>query len=323
MGLANTYSRRLRASQPNGVDVYQYDEVPDKVRVQIVSIVIDLLGDYSLSRTIYGVSVELLWKDLCLFIAKDGGIKSLQQYSVSHQNCRKNLENYIEESADLYGILDFCDLLFIYTEKVRDTFTSYHSYEKTYKKKINQAIEELNTYFQESSFGYEYNNNQIIRIDSQHIHKEVIKPILQLLRDKGFKHVDKEYRLAHEHCRNKHIKDCIVACNRAFESMLKTICDVERWECEQGARASDLITLVRKNDLFLDGMANNFNSFVAMLKNGVLALRNDHGGHGEGNDATEQPLHMAQYMLNLTASNLLFLHEAWNKYSSSKQDIAS
>lgn len=65
-------------------------------------------------------------------------------------------------------------------------------------------------------------------------------------------------------------------------------------------------------------MANNFNSFVAMLKNGVPALRNDHGGHGEGSDAIEQPLYMAQYMLNLTASNLLFLHEAWNKYSSNK-----
>lgn len=310
MGLANTYSRRLRASQPDGVDVYQYDEVPDKIRVQIVGIVIDLLGDCSFGNQ----HSQLLWQNLSQYVARDGGIKSLQQHEINSYKFRKNLENYIEESADLYGILDFCDLLFIYTEKVKDIVTSYYSYEK----KINQAIEELNTYFKESSFGYEYNNNQMIRIDSQHIHKEVIKPVLQLLGDERFKKVDEEYRLAHEHYRNKHIKDCIVACNRSFESMLKTICDLERWEYASGARASDLITLVRKNDLFLDGMANNFNSFVVMLKNGVPALRNDHGGHGEGSVAAEQPLYMAQYMLNLTASNLLFLHEAWNKYSLNK-----
>lgn len=309
MVLANTYSRRLRASQPDGVDVYQYDEVPDKVRVQIVGIVIDLLGDCSFGNQ----HSQLLWQNLSQYVAIDGGIKSLQQHEIHSYKFRTHLEKYIKDSADLYGILDFCDLLFIYTEKVKHIFLSYNSY----KKKINQTIEDLNGYFKESGFGYEY-NNQMIRIDSQHIHKEVIKPVLQLLGDEGFKKVDEEYRLAHEHYRNKHIKDCIVACNRAFESMLKTICDLERWEYEPCARASDLITLVRKKDLFLDGMANNFNSFVAILKNGVPALRNAHGGHGEASDATEQPLYMAQYMLNLTASNLLFLHEAWNKYSSNK-----
>lgn len=293
--------------------MYQYDEVPDKVRVQIVSIVRDLLESKMESKDL---SVTKRWKDMCKIVAKVSAVKELQRYGLYGDLYKLALEQYIYNDANIFGILDLCDLLFMYVYDLLPQLKP--PYEFSYPKKINQAIEELNTYFKEAGFGYEYNNNQIIRIDSQHIHKEVIKPVLQLLGDEGFKKVDEEYRLAHEHYRNKHIKDCIVACNRAFESMLKTICDLERWEYASGARASDLITLVRKKDFFLDGMANNFNSFVAMLKNGVPALRNDHGGHGEGSDATEQLLYMAQYMLNLTASNLLFLHEAWNKYSLNK-----
>lgn len=307
MGLANTYSRRLRASQPDGVDVYQYDEVPQDLRTQIFCIVSESF-DFLVTHRF---DISTLWRDLCGIVAKESGIRKLRAAS----EC--DLEQYFYREAKLIGVLDFCDLSFGYIkEKLAVIDSRYCS--KQYFEVYKQKVDELNAYFKESSFGYEYNNNQVIRIDSQHIHKEIIKPALRLLGDERFKKVDEEYRLAHEHYRNKHIKDCIVACNRAFESMLKTICDLERWEYTSGARASDLITLVRKNDLFLDGMATNFNSFVAMLKNGVPAFRNDHGGHGEGSDATEQPLYMAQYMLNLTASNLLFLYEAWNKHSTSK-----
>ncbi|CAI3953095.1 STM4504/CBY_0614 family protein [Commensalibacter communis] len=313
MAVANIYSRRLRASQSKGDDVYQYDTVPDKLRTQLLCIMDELFSSHS-------SLVEQAWQDLCKIVAKECGVRKLRDFPY-----QSSLVDYIEKDADLLEILDFCNLLFIY---VRDVIESINKWYERNPFEIEQyavflrmyhpAIEELNTYFKESALGYEYNKTEIIRIDSQHIHKEIIKPVLQLLGDERFQKVDAEYRLAHQHYRNKLVKDCVVSCNRAFETMLKTICDLESWDYQSGVRASDLITLVRNKNLFQDGMANNFNAFIARLKNRVPALRNEYGGHGEGSEQSEQPLYMGQYLLNLTASNVMFLYRAWEQYTQTK-----
>lgn len=101
-------------------------------------------------------------------------------------------------------------------------------YEFKNDKILIELIKELNTRFLYAGAGYQYENGEIIRIDHQYVHKEIIKPTLEIIHNQAFEEVNEEYNNVHKHYRNHYIKDCIVACNRAFESLLKSICN----ECE-------------------------------------------------------------------------------------------
>lgn len=54
-------------------------------------------------------------------------------------------------------------------------------------------------------------------------------------------------------------------------------------------------------------MQNQFSSLRILLESGVPTIRNKEGGHGQGDEVTNVPEHLASYTLHLTASNLLFL----------------
>jgi hypothetical protein len=117
---------------------------------------------------------------------------------------------------------------------------------------------------------------------------------------------------AHRHYRAKEFKDCVTAANRAFESMLKAICDTEKWEYGRGDGAAQLVAKVRSKGLFTHEFDRSFDSYVAMLKTGLPAVRNEAGGHGEGLAAVAVTPQIARFAINLTASNLLFLGESYS-----------
>ena len=67
----------------------------------------------------------------------------------------------------------------------------------------NEAIEELNARFKEHGVGYYYSDQQIIRVDSEFVHAQVVKPTLVVLRKKGFASAQAEFLKAHEHYRSR------------------------------------------------------------------------------------------------------------------------
>jgi hypothetical protein len=85
------------------------------------------------------------------------------------------------------------------------------------------AIEEINGRFNEHSVGYQFENGQIIRVDSKLTQAEIIKPALVLLTAPEFSKANEDFMTAHRHYRANEFKDCVTAANRAFESMLKAI----------------------------------------------------------------------------------------------------
>ena len=46
---------------------------------------------------------------------------------------------------------------------------------------VDDAVVELNTRFREHGIGYQFESNKIVRVDSQFLHQEAVKPALQLL----------------------------------------------------------------------------------------------------------------------------------------------
>ena len=56
-----------------------------------------------------------------------------------------------------------------------------------------------------------------------------------------------------------------------------------------------------------------------MLKTGLPGVRNEAGGHGEGLAANEVTAAIAQYAMNLTASNIVFLGDAYSVFKEPKR----
>jgi HEPN domain len=173
-------------------------------------------------------------------------------------------------------------------------------------------IEEINRRFEQHSIGYQFENRQIIRVDSKMTHAEIIKPALVLLTAPEFSKANEDFMAAHRHYRANEFKDCVTAANRAFESMLKAICDTEKWEYEKGDSAAQLVKKVKAKGLFTHDFDRSFDAYVAMLKAGLPAVRNEAGGHGEGLMSAAVTAGIARFAINLTATNLVFLGDSYN-----------
>jgi hypothetical protein len=161
------------------------------------------------------------------------------------------------------------------------------------------------------ALGHQIENREVMRIDSQIFHADVIKPALLLLDIPMFAKANTDFMTAHRHYRGGEYKDCVTAANRAFESTLKAICDVQKWGYASGDNAAQLITKVSENGLFTLGFDKSFTAYVAMMKSGLPEVRNQSGGHGEGIAAVAVTSEIARYALNLTAANILFLAETY------------
>lgn len=72
--------------------------------------------------------------------------------------------------------------------------------------------------------GFQFESSAIIRIDSNFIHAESVKPVLALLRQDLYQGANEEFLNAHQHYRHGRHKECLVDALKAFESTLKAIC---------------------------------------------------------------------------------------------------
>lgn len=178
------------------------------------------------------------------------------------------------------------------------------------------AIKELNYRFNEQGIGYQFESGELIRVDSQFIHSEVVKPVLKLIGSK--KHYvgsNDEFLSAHEHYRHKRYKECLNDCLKSFESLMKAIHDKHSWPYAPNDTAKKLINSCLANNLVPEYLQNQFSSVRILLESGIPTVRNKEGGHGQGAEISTVPEHLASYTLHLTATNLLFLANCEEKYS--------
>jgi hypothetical protein len=171
------------------------------------------------------------------------------------------------------------------------------------------VISELNHRLREGGVGYQYENGVIIRMDSQFVHAEITKKALSLLSSKHFSGAEDEFLSAYKHYRHSECKDAIVDVGASVESTMKCICDSLRWKYEKGARASNLIKVLRDHRLFPDYLDKSFDQFLAILKSGLPEIRNNEGSHGQGSVPKRVPAHVAAYALHFAATNIVFLVE--------------
>jgi hypothetical protein len=301
MPVFDIYSRRKRRAAGGQLDVFQYDRVPaEQVRMQVCYILETALGPYK-DRWDDRRSNNDTWIAICNTLRREKGLATL---SPDATNPAHECFGAVLGWKDVDNWLDVVELCFIYIERTSRPGTNGVTQD------AGDAIRELNFRFREAGFGYQFEAGQIVRVDSQLVHSEVVKPALVLLSDPRFAGAQEEFLSAHAHYRAGEHEDAIVDANRAFESTMKAICDIKRWSYDGGARASDLIRIIRANGLLPDYLDQSFDQLIATLKSGLPKVRNEAGGHGQGTTPRQTPGYIAGYALHLAAANIVLLGEA-------------
>ncbi|MEH2211737.1 STM4504/CBY_0614 family protein [Nostoc sp.] len=303
MNVFDIYSKRQKRFMGEVPDVYQYENIPSSLRVQIVYIMNDALGDHENNKTIE--NFKFIHDTLC---REYGKFSLIEKEFFDYENYIGDVINFIIQCNNTNHILDVVELSF----RLIDTFYRQNNIKYLCKPKItpDAAIEELNFRFREHGVGYQYESGEIIRVDSQIIHTEAVKPVLLLLSDTRFKGANEEFLKAHEHYRHGRYKECLVECLKAFESTMKTICDIRGWIYQPGDSAKNLINLCLQNNLIPTYLQTQVTSLKSSLESGVPTMRNKNAGHGQGSQPLTVPQYFAAYQLHMTASTILFLLEA-------------
>jgi hypothetical protein len=307
-----TYTKRRKKLERTGQqDVYQYDELPQPFRVQVAHIWRSI--NQSLSKadsgrlSSYDKDAEsAVWEHIYDTLARELGVFALASGSGHYYNCQR----YLLE-ADTDAALDIIDLSFkVIDAGVRDYLDQHTGFHTTIDYGADDAINELNYRFREHSIGYEFTGGELIRIDSQYIHAEVVKPAIQLLHMANFQGAAKEFLRAHEHYRHERYKEAIAEALKAFESTMKTICKIRGWHYDEGASSKALIKIMFEKGLIPSFMEAHFAGLRTTLEAGLPTVRNKTSGHGQGSSPVVIADHIAGYALHLAATNIVFLVQA-------------
>ncbi|MDZ7991923.1 MAG: STM4504/CBY_0614 family protein [Nostoc sp. EfeVER01] len=299
MKVYDIYSKRQKKLRGEVPDLYHYDDIPNKLRIQIIYIINDAIGDPDNQKNLD--SFQNIHNTLC----REYGKFSLQE---SRKGYMADVLAFMLKTDDIEQVLDVIELIFNFIHNPYREDIYYIRYHP--KISPTDASNELNIRFREHGVGYQYESGEIIRIDSQIIHAEAVKPVLLLLSDTRFKGANEEFLKAHEHYRHGRYKECLVECLKAFESTMKTICDIQGWTYQPGDTAKNLINLCFQNNLIPTYLQTQVTSLKSSLESGVPTMRNKNAGHGQGSQPLTVPQHFAAYQLHMTASTILFLLEA-------------
>ena len=283
MSVFEIFSKRQKRERGEVPDVYQYEIIPQPLRVQIVHILRDALEEES-----YTLNYKYLHDALC----REYGVFSLG-------------ESYSDYEAVFNFFLRTTEI-----EKAIDVIEVSLGHPEIRPSNIHDAIDELNYRFREHGVGYQYESGKIIRVDSQLIHSEVVQPAMSMLSDPMYEGANAEFLSAHEHYRKRRYKECLNDCLKAFESCLKAICDKRGWNYKPTDNAKRLIDIAFVQGLIPNFMKSHFSALRNTLESGVPTVRNRMSGHGQGSQEVPVPESIAGYALHLTASNILLLARA-------------
>jgi hypothetical protein len=306
MAIFDLFSKRQKVLRGDVPDVFYYDDIPNPLRVQIVHIIRDAIGEtkghhsQDKPREAYKFIHDSLCREYGLFTLSNSSYNESDESSVL---------NYFLQTKDYERAIDIIEFFFKYIDLFIKVNLSDYSYYTTIKIKPDDAISELNDRFKEHGVGYQYQEGQIMRVDSTYIHSEVVIPTLILLRNKNFKGANEEFLKAHEHYRLGQNKECLSECLKAFESTMKIICKEKGWAFSPSDTSKKLISICLQNNLIPSFTQNQYTSLSNLLESGIPTIRNKLSGHGQEQVPQKVDDEMTRYGLNLTVTNILFLIE--------------
>ncbi len=312
MAVFDIFSKRQRLQNGETPEVYVYDTIPDELRVQILyalSDAVEFICDITVPMyRAAGTEGEDCFAQACLILHRELGKIPLCQFKSQSSGTKKQ-----KLREEFLAFFQYCEkdhfldcievVMYIIKEAEREQLLSGECNAST-------VASEMNTRFKEHGVGYQYESGQIIVLTNSVLHSEAVKPALTLLWDPDFEGANEEYLKAHGHYKEGRYSECLVDCSKAFESTMKIICDLNRWDYKANSSASNLIKACLDNNLIPTFSQEQLTALRMLFKSGVPTIRNKQAAHGQGGDQHEVPQYLAQYALHLTAANIVLLVQA-------------
>ncbi len=314
MTTSNLFSKRQKKLRGDLPDVYTYNNISNALRVQIVHAWEDALGsqsDYDNALLPVEKTYRLIVGTLC----REYGMFTLASYfRDDKRDFRYELKAFFLAESDVERIIDVTESSF----RTIDRLTRKYSYRnaKDYDGIADRAIKELNERFREHGVGYKFENGIIVRIDSELIHSEVVKPALRILCSKHFREAQLEFLKAHDHYRKENHKKALKASLNAFKATIRAICNKHRWKYDPGADSKSLIKICIAKNLIPLFWKSQIDALASILENGVPSKL---AGYGQDSVPMAEQDHVVAYVLNMTASVIVFLGESDKAMHSSKK----
>ena len=309
MAIRDLYSKRRRdAAKAGSADVYQYDDIPTPLRVQIGQISLETIGGVGSAGDFYSAHVEnpywsLVEKTFC----REKGIYTCGAGDLSGARVMSYMTKC---SADEW--IDLLELICAAIEAIGSDRGHRHRSEWGIQVSCEDAIAEINYRLREAGVGFQFDSGQIIRVDSQYVHAEVVKSALTLLSGTAFAGPNEEFLEAHRHYRDGEARQAVAMAANALESTFKAVFTQKGWDFEKNSRISDLLKVARRNRLWPDYLDTSFDQLTATLQSGLPKIRDNDASHGQGALPKEVPNYIAAYALHLAASKIVFIVQAAN-----------
>ena len=309
------FSKRQQRMQGEIPDTYQYETIPRELRVQILYIWGKIWGTpchNSFGEFQVGIPAYNAYMSIETTLREEYGVLALDVDDDPNEDDYGfywAVRDFLLKTEDTNKVIDVIEVSFRYI----DPMICDISLDNISPDSISpeEAINQLNQRFRQHNVGYQYESGQIMKVDSQFIHSEAVKPALMFLSDPIYKGANEEFLNAHEHYRKGRYKECLNDCLKAFESCMKIICGKRGWPYNEKDTANRLIkTVFIKHALIDSSMTCHFTALISTLKSGVPTVRNDQSAHGQGSEEIIVPEYIASYILHLTASNILLLAKA-------------
>lgn len=282
--------------------------MPLKLRVQVQQILGDAIGPHYRMEPYHMTAPrdnsdawEFIHKTLC----REFGLHALAPASTEGQAVLAFLGTCT--TSQFIDVVEICARVI---DRMLRKWSEHDRKSHGIEQKAEEALQELNYRFRKSGFGFQFIDGQVVRVDSEFLHEEVVKPALRILTAPHYEGARDEFLSAHRHYRNGDHEEAITQAAKAFESTMKAICDRKGWTYLKGARASDLLKVLRANRLWPDYLDGSFDQLIATLSSGLPQVRNDSGAHGQGAAKRETPAYVAAYALHLAASKIVLLTAA-------------
>jgi|SRR5580765_7564936 len=303
MTIADLFSKRQKKVHPKASDIHEPTQIPRPLRIQIANILRDLLGHkvtYDLNGCLeaFGEIEQTLCREygICNLPAKPMDLTTTTDVRVI---------DFLLHEDDQEKVLDVVEVSFRLLTRLR---SSAEWQSRIPQEKFDRALAELNAGFRKFGIGYQYADGEIVRIESQFMRAEVVKPALALLGSEEYAEANADFLKALEHYRNGETKECLDECLKAFESTIKAICTRRKWAFKSRDTAKELIDVCLKNGLMPPLIHSHIRGVRATLVHGIPTIRNS--PRGQEVQLLDVPPHYASYMLHLTAATIQFFVES-------------
>ncbi|WP_201728651.1 STM4504/CBY_0614 family protein [Acidocella sp. C78] len=230
--------RQADAARSGQADVYQYTIIPPKLRVQTEQIALQAIGFVGKSgdNLINFDKDNEFWLQIETIYRREMGVDRLAHERFAGERILLFMRNCTTE--------EWLDLLELIAKSIRIAGGGeFRSFRQLWSVSVSaeDAINEINYRLRQAGVGYQVEGGNLIRVDSQFVHAEVVKPALALLSSRGFDGPMQEFLSAHQYYRAGEYRQAVSMAANALESTFKAIFDQKGWDYSKGARISDLV----------------------------------------------------------------------------------